>query len=538
MPARRTHSDRTAPNVAPDDDLVDVPHHQVGAAAGDGGHHAGDGGHHAEEVDEMEDESLPVGWVYRRGRLKKIEKPRSTLTKHKLVTGSTFWGKSGYVLSLLLQLSRLSEIRIVLVDLKGETAEVYRDHFLPVLAGRHQHIRPSRVVSIAPFGRYGVPLNPLHPIPDVPAEVQANLVCSLVGSLVDGGLGPRMTGILSWLARAGMADNGNLHDVLRMILDDNYRRSVGGRMRDPALREYLLHTFDSEPRNSLDSLRSRLEWILLLPSMRGMLCAKSCLRGSDLIESPFTIVDLGGAPQGFTPMARFIGSFIFSLVTAAVFSREVGPNTRQVILCVDEWQDLVRIAPDDFERLLAQARFRKVGVWLVNQAMSQIDQVSPALTRSLTTNIAQHVAFRPEASDITHLHNLLPVTGARMNPDRPEQRLTRDQERKLLLESYSRLPLRHALLGDRITSRAEVIRTLTIPYERAREQAAALPREAIEEYRKGRFGVPLEDLLRESGEPGQATQDSVSEGGDSTETEARAARQRRARGNRPKLELP
>ena len=484
----------------------------------------------------MSDDSLPVGWVYGGGHVRKLELLLSTLCRHCLVTGSTGWGKSAFLLSILLQLYKRSGVGITLVDLKGETAEVFRDHFLVSLASANKNIRPDRIVTIAPFSRYGVPLNPLHPIPGLSSEVQANLVCSLVGSLVDGGLGPRMNSILAWLVQAVMAVNGNLADVLALINDDRFRLSVAGQVSDPAIRTYLLHTFETENRSSRDALRARLEWILLLPAMRGALCADSCLRGQDLIEAPITVVDLGsGVPQGFAPLARFVGGFIFQLLTAAVFSRPVTPETRPVLLCVDEWQELVKVAPDDFERLLAQARFRKVGVWLVNQALAQVDQVSSALTRCLTTNIALHVAFRPDQGDLKHLMPLLPVTGRRIDPDRPDQLLSRDKERQRLLESYARLPIRHAVLADLVGGQAQVIRTLTVPYEQARKRAEQLPQERIEQFRQGRFGVPVEELLKNARE-GRGNE---VDAGNSEASSAVSAPQSVRRGRtRPKLELP
>jgi len=420
----------------------------------------------------------------------------STLLRHALVTGTTGWGKSGYFLSVILgALTHHPEINIVLVDLKGETAAEFRDRFLPALAAVNPRIRSEDIISIAPFGRYGIPLNPLRPIPGLAPEVQANLVCSLVGSLIDGGLGPRMTGIFAWLARATIAVDGSFLDILRMLTDEAYREAVAGKVSDPTVHDYLLFTFGEEPRASCESLRARMEWLLLLPAMQGMLCAKDCIRGSDLIESPITIVDLGGAPQGFAPLSRFVGSLLFQQLTGAVFSRPVEPDPHPTLLFVDEWQSLVKVAGEDFERLLSQARYRKVGLWLANQTLAQVEGASRALVRSLTTNIALHVAFRPEMADIKHLLPLLPITGRRVDPNQPDRLLTKNEERKRLLDTLMRLPPRHALLGDLVSGNAEIIRTLSVPYEQARERAELLAEEHVERFRQGRFGIPIEQLV-------------------------------------------
>ncbi len=442
-------------------------------------------------------EQIAVGMTRGAAGEESLQLPLSTLCRHALVTGSTGWGKSGFLLSILLKLLTAHPgIGVVLVDAKGETAELLRDRFLPLLAQRHPHLAASRVSSLQLFGRFGSGLNPLCRIPGLPIEVQANLLCSQVDGLVDGGLGPRMRGILAWLARAVIEVGGGLHDLIHILNDDDYREAIARRVRDPEVRDYLLSTFATEPKASRDSLRARLEWLLLLPAMRGMLCAPTCLRGSDLLESGITVVDLGGAPQGMAPLSRFVGSFVFSLLTGAVFSRPVQPDTRPVILAVDEWQTLLPSpgAAEDFERLLSQARYRKVGLWLCNQAAAQIDAVSSSLTRSLITNIALHVAFRPDLGDIKHLLPLLPITGRRVNPQLPDQLLTKDQERTMLLDALTRLPPRHALLGDMVSGQARVIRTLSVPFERARREAEQLDPATIEQFRRGRFGVPVDQL--------------------------------------------
>lgn len=476
-------------------------------------------------------DALAVGRVQRGQRQELLyHLPMSTLLRHALVTGTTGWGKSGHFLSVILGvLTHHPEIGIVLVDLKGETAAELRDRFLPALAAVNPRIRPENVISIAPFGRFGVPLNPLRPILGLAPEVQANLVCSLVGSLVDGGLGPRMTGVLAWLAQATIAIEGSFLDILQMLTDETYREAVAQKMHNPAIRDYLIFTFDQEPRASCESLRARLEWLLLLPAMRGMLCAKDCIRGSDLIESPITIVDLGGAPQGFAPLSRFVGSFLFQLLTGAVFSRPVTPDTKPALLFVDEWQSLVKASGEDFERLLSQARYRKVGLWLANQTLAQVDGASGGLLRSLTTNIALHVAFRPEMADIKHLLPLLPVTGRRVDPDQPDRLLTKDEERRRLLETLTRLPPRHALLGDLVSGNAEVIRTLGVPYEQARKRAEALPEEQVERFRQGRFGIPIEQLATTA----------LAVDYEPTDNEPRGLRTAQSRrGRQPPLELP
>lgn len=442
----------------------------------------------------MKIDTLPVGWRQGEGEEKILSLPLSTALKHALITGATGWGKSGFLLSVILWLlTKHPEVGIVLVDLKGETAAELRDHFVPTLVGQGLALRPESIVSIQPFGRFGVPLNPLIPLKGLGVEVQAHIVTLLVGTLVEGGLEPRMTSILSSVLRSLIGIRGTLLDCVRLLTDEGYRALVASRVRSEEDRRYLLETLPREPVMSLEALRSRLEWLLLLPELRAMLCADGCLRGSDLLEAPLGVVDLGGAPQGFKALGRFVGSLLFQLVASSVFAR--GGNQRPVLLIVDEWQELAGTLQDDFERLLAQARFKGVGLWLANQTLAQVSEVSGALKASLMTNIALHVAFRPDPSDVRHASHLLPISGQCIDPEHPDRLLTREAEEKALLSRLSHLPPRHALLANHVAGRADVIRTLSLPYVEARQRAVALPAETREKFVRGKFGIPMDELI-------------------------------------------
>ena len=482
--------------------------------------------------------------------------PLDTIGRHALVTGSTGSGKSAFFLSVMLGvLTRQPHVGVVLVDLKGETAQLLRDRFLPVLAQQFQHIRPERLVAIEPFGPYGVGLNPLRPMPGLSREVQANIVCHLVASLLDDGLGPRMVGILSWLLRAAMEVNGGLHDVLRMLTDERYIAAVAERVQDEEVRGYLRRTFSAEPKASKESLRARLEWLLLLPQVRAMLCASDCVRARDLIESPIVIVDLGGAPQGMAALPQFIGGFIMQLITAAVFARPVTDSTHPVLLFVDEWQALVRSSVADFERLLSQARRWKVGVWLANQTMGQIEEVSHGLSRSLLVNTALRILFQPEVQDLKAVLPLIPISGRCVNPELPDRLLSKQEEKQRLEEQLTQLPFRRAVLADKTIGRADVIRTLSVPFDQTRQRAEALPQDYRERFRRGRFGQPIERLsATELAVPmTQEKEQALDEDATSRETETpvqdvrapkpsmktpKKRRTRSARTQRPKLELP
>lgn len=374
--------------------------------------------------------TLPVGWSTRHGRRVLHRLPLSTLSKHMLVNGCTGWGKSGFLLSLLLQLLRSHATGVVLIDMKGGTAEELR-LFLSSITKR----APHQLLVIAPFKGQLVPLNPLAPVPGLDRRVQANIVAGLFETLVEG-IGQRMRGILTNLVRVVMALRGSLLDVLRLLTDEAFRLKVAEQLEDEELRHYLTVVFADEPKSSKDSLRARLDWLLLLPEVRAMLTAKGCLSGSDIIEAPLAIIDLSGAPLGFAAAARFVGSWIFQVVCAGIFQRSA--NSHQVAVCVDEWQELVKVGHEDMERILSLARFKQCHLMLANQTLAQISSVSAALTASVLENTALRVAFRPDSGSIRDLIPLLPITGRAVDPIRPDQYLTQAEERERYLNVTGR----------------------------------------------------------------------------------------------------
>lgn len=441
---------------------------------------------------------LPVGWRGEGASRSPLTLPLNTIHRHGLVTGTTGYGKTGFLLSVILGLlSGRSRTGIVVVDPKGETVELLRERFLPTLCERFPELAPERLVTVAPFGRFGVRLNPCARVPGLPIEVQAHHVGELVAGLVDG-MGPRMSSALGWVLRAVIEAGGSLLDVRAALVDPVAAQSLALRVRDEEVRDYLLRTLSRESQATKDALRARIEHLLLLPALKGALCAEGSVSGADLIEAPMTLVDLSGSPLGMESTAQFVGGHVFMLLAAAALMRPVTAATHPVLLVVDEWHRIAVTAADDLERLLSQVRHRRVGLWLANQTLGQVSALSQGLLQSLITNVSIQALFRPKPEDLKDLDDLLPITGRKVDPDLPDRLLPVEEERRRYKATLSRLPPRQALLVDRVAGKAEVVSTLSLPFEEARRRAERLGGAALEPWRRGRFGVPFEGLLAEA----------------------------------------
>lgn len=443
---------------------------------------------------------FPVGWALTAGDERLLSLPLSTVLRHQLLTGSSGWGKSGAILSMVLQvLTKFPSVGVVVTDCKGETAQELTEAFLPALVAQCPRLDPTKFVIVKPFGRqYVVPLNPLVPIPGLDASVQAHIVATLLAGLADGNVGPRMQSLLGKLCHAGILAGVTLLVLVAALQDEQAAARLASRVPDEELRHYLTDVLPREPRASKDALASRLEWLLLIPEVRAMLCARTALSGADILEAPLSVIDLGGdIPMGFLPLVEIVASLLMTIVTMAIFSRKVPAHP--VLCIIDEWQVIAPNSGAELERTLAQSRFRQVSLILANQTLGQITDTS--LLRSLLTNISVHWAFRPTEKDVEHVLPLLPVTGRCLDPERPDQLLTKDAERKRLIERLSKLPPRHALLSDLVAGRADLIKTLAVPYAEAKRRSVEVPAEVGLACRRGRFGVPFAELQKHS-EPG------------------------------------
>lgn len=442
-------------------------------------------------------DAFPVGWALSSGEERLMTLPLSTVLRHQLITGSSGWGKSGAILSMVLQaLTKFPSIGVVLTDGKGETAHELTEAFLPSLVAQCPRLDPAKFVIVKPFGRqYVVPLNPLVPIPGLDASVQAHIVTTLLAGLADGTVGPRMKSLLAKLCHAGILAGVTLLVLLSALHDEAEAARLASRVPDEELRHYLTEVLPREPRASKDALAARLEWLLLIPEVRAMLNAPTALSGADILEAPLSVIDLGGdIPMGFLPLVEVMASLIMTIVTMAIFSRKVPAHP--VLCIIDEWQVIAPKSGAELERTLAQARFRQVSLILANQTLGQIADTS--LLRSLLTNISVHWAFRPTEKDVEHVLPLLPVTGRCLDPERPDQLLGKDAERKRLIERLSKLPPRQALLSDLVAGRADLIRTLAVPYAEAKRRSGDVPADVREACRQGRFGVPFGELQKHS----------------------------------------
>lgn len=459
-----------------------------------------------------EDLTVPIGLhMGRDDLLVPLHVAVQALHVHMLMTGASGWGKTMAMAGLLCSLLRVYRtaarqrtlLHLFVLDAKNDLCPLLRDTLFPAMYARFGFPRPDEILCIDPFGPYPVQLNPLIPIPGMEAGVQAHIVSELISRLTTG-VGIRMNSILMNLALAELSlasvgEKPSLANILRMLCDPENARARGARIADPSLRRYVLEEFPHENKVSIEALASRFRFVLLIPVIDAVFNADSCITGADLIDRyPIVLATTAGAPAGLLAIDKLIQTWVITVAQHGVFGRDVRDDTPHAILAYDEWQRAIDHSPDGpdgFERLLSLARFKRFSFILANQTLGQLHG-HPVLLESLKTNVATHVAFRPDAAagDLDHILPLL-TSGRRIDPRRPDRLLSESEERALVIKELSSLPKRWALLANRLTGQTDLIRTLKIDVPKAERSVASLPPETRESFRRGCLGIPREELI-------------------------------------------
>ncbi len=340
---------------------------------------------------------VPVGWVGRGAAARKLLIELDSLCRMGLISGTTGSGKSAWVSSVLLNLlADSNDCLITVLEPKSDLSRELLDHFLPAMAETHSHIRPERTLVIRPFSKYGVPMNPLAPVPGVAPRAQAVVVADLIGAMSHTPFGVRMTVALAALNHAVLLLGGSLLDVVRLIEDATYRARAAQKVPDPEVRHYLEVTLGREPAGTLSALVARVSGQLLShPAVRAALCATTSVTGKEILETPISVIDTAGAPMGFPGPSRFIAGWVWTLLAAAVFDRRIQPDTKRALIVVDEMAEIIRSKAvlEDFERVISMARQRRTFVWGVCQTRHQTAAASQLLDRSWDTNATIRVRF-------------------------------------------------------------------------------------------------------------------------------------------------
>ncbi len=393
------------------------------------------------------------------------------LSMHSWTTGSTGSGKTFLVLGLLLQLLEEGSTPLVILDMKGELASLLSETILPALAsGADPEPLVENLRIIRPFASGFVPrLRLTAPEPGVASQIQAYNLAAALEEALGADLGARMHHVFLRLSGLAVELNEPLPVIADWLASPTRFAEAARGSGDEHLRQYARVDFLRENRTSLDALRARLDSFLFLPQVRAALSAGECVSFGSALERGVTIIDLGDPPAGAEQVAKFWAGVLIGRLSRAILSREVNDDSPQALVVLEEFQEaLQRFQVEQFTRLLALSRHKRVALLFVNQ---QPGQLGPDLTRLLRTNTGLECVFRCNYEDAQSVSHALPVADETTRPA---------EARMALARQMTRLPRRSYYLWLKEASfRAQLVRSPRLNLEELRGEA----REASEETR-------------------------------------------------------
>ena len=129
-------------------------------------------------------------------------------------------------------------------------------------------------------------------------------------------------------------------------------------------------------------------------------------------------MDVGTPPAGAERAQRFWAGILTGRITRAILSRPVTDGTPLAWVIFEEVQEALSSSgqADQFARLLALARHKRVGVTLVNQQAGQLAAVDSTLVKILRTNAGIECAFRANLEDAKSIAHAMPLPPRQRKP--------------------------------------------------------------------------------------------------------------------------
>jgi hypothetical protein len=241
------------------------------------------------------------------------------------------------------------------------------------------------------------------------------------------------------------------------------RQALIDRSTNERVKEFFLTTFPHMNETSKQALISRLQALLLPPSLYLMLGADDCLDIPEALERGQSIIAFLGkgnaVPEAL--METFGALFLQQFISAA-FSRPQRKRQPYRLVC-DEFFHLVQGVPEmakRFETAMVSLRSYQVFLSLI---MHQFSQIPPALRDTLLGNVDIINLLRTHEKNTEMLGDFLPEIDPAILRDfldktgkAPLPREMRQEQ----LRRQQRLPNRHGLYYDRRRSHGALMRRM------------------------------------------------------------------------------
>ena len=253
----------------------------------------------------------------------------------------------------------------------------------------------------APSRTCGVGYNPLRRVADHHIPLAASGLIETLRKLWPLAWGVRMEHVLRNSIYALLERDGAfLPDILKLFRDRAFRRAVTSQLRNPVVRQFWQHEFESYPdrmrAEAVAPIQNKLGALLSDPALhRTLVAPQTDLHFRSMMdEGRPLLVNLARGRLG-EDSSNLLGGLLVSTIALAAFTRaDVAPDRRRpFFLYVDEFQSFTTLA---FVNMLSELRKFGVGLTLANQYLAAIE---PEVRYALLGNVGTLVAFRVGPDD-------------------------------------------------------------------------------------------------------------------------------------------
>src|SRR6266567_7262092 len=316
---------------------------------------------------------------------------------HVYVIGKTGTGKSTLIETMALQdLERGKGFALIdphgdLVDrINRRVPESRRDNVIYFNAGN-----PGQ-----PYG-----YNPLRHVSEDRIALAASGMIEVFKKMWPEAWGVRMEHILRNVLMALLEQpNATLHDVLRILTDQDFRKGVAKSLRNETVRTFLLTEFErfsfGYRADGTAPIQNKVGAFLADPLLNRILTApKTDLHIRRIMdEGKVLLVNLGKGQIG-EDSSSLLGGLLVTTIGLAAYSRaDIPPAARRdFFVYIDEFQSFTTLA---LANMLSELRKYRVGFTVAHQYLHQLE---PDVRHAVLGNTGSIISFRVGAEDAPYL---------------------------------------------------------------------------------------------------------------------------------------
>ncbi|MBL6938266.1 MAG: type IV secretion system DNA-binding domain-containing protein [Alphaproteobacteria bacterium] len=314
---------------------------------------------------------------------------------HMVLVGKTGVGKSSLIETLARQDLEAGR-GFALLDPHGDLAE-------RVVSGASAEERERLVYLNAPDGAQPYGYNPLRRVREDKIPLAVSGFIETLKKLWPDAWGVRMEHVLR-NALYALFEQGEatLPDILKLFVNETYRKGIARRIENAPVRRFWLHEFEQyhyrQKADAIAPIQNKLGALLTDPTLYRILVApKEDLRFRSMMdEGRALVVNLSKGEIG-ADSSLILGSLILSTLSLAALSRADSADRRPFFIYVDEFQTITTLM---LASMLPELRKYGVGLVLASQTLQALE---PAIRSAVLGNVGTLISFRVGAEDAPYL---------------------------------------------------------------------------------------------------------------------------------------